>query len=172
MWAHVEAIRKRFRQRYWVLRHLRGLGLNESELVRVYTTVIRPIADYCCPVYHSQLTDEQDELVERLQSHALNCIFGPKMSAAAMRKRAGLTTLRARRIGLVDKFVERLAGSEWFGSWFPLRKGRTTRGEDTYLEEYARCDRLYNSPVFYMRRRLNGKIGKEYGLRNKEYREG
>ena len=29
-----------------------------------------------------------------------------------------------------------------------------------YLEEHARCDRLKNSPIFYMRRRLNGKEGR------------
>ena len=155
-----------------MLRHLRSLGFSEEELVRVYTCVIRPIADYCSPVYHSQLTDEQDELVERMQSQALKCIYGPRVSAATMRKRAGITTLRARRIEQVDKFAAKAASSDRFSRWFPLRSGRATRGSDKYLETYARCSRLYNSPVYYMRRRLNGKEGKRYGLRNKEYREG
>ena len=171
MWAHVEAMRKRFRQRYWVLRHLRTMGFTQAELVRVYKTVILPIADYCSPVYHSQMTDEQDELVERLQSHALKCIFGPGIPASTMRKMADLTTLRSRRIAQVDKFAEKAAASDRFGGWFPARSSRPTRGGDQYLETRARCDRLYNSPVHYMRRRLNGKPGKEYGSRNRRYRE-
>ena len=173
MKAHVAAMRKRFRQRYWVLRHLKSVGFSEEELVRVYTTVIRPIADYCSPVYHSQLTDEQDEEVERLQNMALKCIYGPRASARTMRSLAGISTLRARRIEQTDKFALKAAASDRFARWFPLRSARQTRGSGRtqYAETYARCDRLYNSPVFYMRRRLNGKTGKEYGLRYKEYRE-
>jgi hypothetical protein len=49
-----------------------------------------------------------------------------------------------------------------FKSWFPLNKSsRSTRGRKKYLEEYARCDRLKNSPIFYMRRRLNGRSCEE-----------
>ena len=137
----------------------------------VYKTVIRPVADYCSVVYHSALTDEQDEVIERLQSQALRCIYGPGISAGKMRERAGITTLRQRRIEQCDKFALKAAGSERFQEWFPLKGGRPTRNADKYLEEYARCDRLRNSPVFYMRRRLNGKEGKRYGLRNAAYRE-
>ena len=39
-------------------------------------------------------------------------------------------------------------------------------------EEFARCNRIRDSPIFYMRRRLNGKDGKKYGERNREYRDG
>ena len=76
-----------------------------------------------------------------------------------MRKRSGLETLRARRIVQADKFAEKAAGSDRFAHWFPMRTSRTTRGGDKYMESYARCDRLYNSPIYYMRRRLNGKEG-------------
>ena len=44
------------------------------------------------------------------------------------------------------------------------------RGEE-YQEDYARTKRLFNSPIFYMRRRMNGKEGKQCGERNKEYRQ-
>ena len=58
--AHIEAVRKKFRQRFWVLIHLRTFGFTEKELVKVYTTILRPVAEYCAPVYHSQMTDEQE----------------------------------------------------------------------------------------------------------------
>ena len=45
------------------------------------------------------------------------------------------------------------------------------RGGETFAEDYARCNRLRDSPIFYMRRRLNGKDGKNYGERNKDYRD-
>ena len=64
--AHVEALRKRFRQKYWVLFNLKKNGFTKQELCKVYRNIIRPVADYCCPVYHSMMTDEQDEALERL----------------------------------------------------------------------------------------------------------
>ena len=171
--AQIEVLKRRFRERYWVLRHLKHNCFNTEDLIKVYKTMLRPVADYMSEVYHSMITDAQDEAIERLQTHALSCIFGPRISGRRMREMADLTTLRERRIAYCDRFAVRCANSDRFEKWFPLndRTGRATRNREEYREEYARCDRLANSPVFYMRRRLNGKEGRKYGTRNKEYRE-
>ena len=130
------------------------------------------MADYCAVAYHSGLTDEEDELLESLQSHALKYIFGPQISAGKMRAKADIPTMRQRRIELCDKFVGKALKDARFGDrWFPLNTGRSTRVSEKYLEVKARCDRLRDSPVHYFRRRLNGKEGKKYGERNKYWRE-
>ena len=169
--AHIEALRRKFRQRFWVLIHLRAFGFSHAELVRVYKSVIRPTAEYCAAAFHSQMTDEQDEILERQQSHALKLIFGPGISAGKMREMAGIMTLRQRRIDICDKFANNAVKSPRFQRWFPLRAGRPTRTFLKYEETYARCDRLKNSPIYFMRRRLNGKPGKTYGVRNQFWRE-
>ena len=171
--AHIDALRSRMRETTWVLRHLKLSGFTEKELATVYTTIVRPVVDYCCVVYHAMLTDEQDQIVERLQSQALKNIYGYKVSYAKMREMAGVTTLRARRIQLCDKFAEKAAANPRFQRWFPPRAGRqgTRRGGEVYQEFTARTDRLQNSPLFYFRRRLNGKEGKKYGERNRKYRD-
>ena len=169
--AHVEVLRKRVRRLYWTLYHLRDHGFSQDDLVAVFKSILRPVLDYCCSVYHPLLTDEQDEILERLQSYALRIIYGSGMSAGAMRKLAGLTTLRARRIELTDKFAKKALDSERFAHWFPRRAGRSTRNSEVYHEYYARCECLKNSPLFYMRRRFNNKPGKTYGVRNKQHRE-
>ena len=169
--AHVEALRKRFRQRYWILFHLKNFGFTTEELCKVYRTILRPVADYCSVVYHALLTDEQDEALEKCQSHALRCIFGKDISYAKMREMAGVPTLRERRVTLCDKFAQKCLKNPRFSGWFPRRNSRrSSRGGEEFLEQFARCDRLRNSPVYYMRRRLNGKIGKEYGARYKDRR--
>ena len=49
-----------------------------------------------------------------------------------------------------------MANSERFGSWFPRNDNvRELRRTKTYKEEYARTERLYNSPLYAMRRILN-----------------
>ena len=79
---------------------------------------------------------------------------------------SGLETLRNRRIMLTDKFATKCINNPRFSGWFPETSGRrSARRKDIYLEQYARCERLRNSPIFYMRRRLNGKEGKRYGER-------
>ena len=116
------------------------------------------------------LTNAQDQEVERMQARALKSICGYKDSYAEMREKAGITTHREKRIQLCDKFAEKAAGGGRFG-WFPRREGRTGRQGETHREFPARTERLFNSPLFYYRCRMNRKPGKVYGLRNKEYRE-
>ena len=68
--AHVKALRLRVRETTWILRLLKLSRFTEIELARVYTTVIRPILDYFCVVYHSMFTDGQDQVIKRLQAQA------------------------------------------------------------------------------------------------------
>ena len=85
--AHVEALQIRMRNTAWVLRHLKIAGFTEQELAVVYRTVVRPVLDYCAVVYHPMLTDEQDQIIERLQARALKNIYGFKDSYAEMREK-------------------------------------------------------------------------------------
>lgn len=169
--AHVEYTIKKMRMRYWTLYHLRKVGFTEPELVRVYQSMILPLADYCCPAYHSLMTDLQDQEMERVQIGALRSIFGYGPSANQLRSQANITTLRERRIKLTDKFAFKCLQSERFKKWFPLNETARGRQAEKYKEFFAKCDRLKNSPLYYMRRRLNGKEGKKYGERNRQYRE-
>ena len=172
---HVAWIRKSWRSRLWILRNLKRSGFLADELVKVYKSMIRPIAEYACPVFHSGLTDAQDEELDRLQNQALMAIYGPRISARRMRDLSGLESLRARRITICDKFAGKCLANPRFQHWFPLKTTRssmrTSKVTEKFKEEKARCDRLFNSPIFYFRRRLNGKPGKIYGKRNAMYRE-
>ena len=173
--AHENTVVKSMRQRTWALRHLAKTGFNRGELVQIYCSLLLPIADYCSPAYHSLTTDMQDQLLERAQTGALRAIYGYGRSARQLRSEAGLTTLRERRIAATDKFARKCLASPRFCKWFPRRTGRTSgrtgRNSEEFLETFAKCERLQNSPIFYMRRRLNGKAGKTYGEKNKIYRE-
>ena len=133
--------------------------------------MILPLADYCCPAYHTMMNDIQDQEMERTQIGAMRAIFGCGRSARDLRQEAGIETLRERRIRLTDIFAAKCVESDRFKSWFPLNEGRGGRQREKYKEFFAKTDRLKNSPLYYMRRRMNGKEGKIYGERNKQYRE-
>ena len=74
---HVMTVRKKFRQRLWTLYNLKKNGFSQEELVKVYKTCVRPVADYLDIVYHPALTDDLDEELDRLQNQALKINFGP-----------------------------------------------------------------------------------------------
>ena len=96
--------------------------------------MIRPVAEYGCLVYHSSLTDKQDERLERLQDHALKCILGTDLSARKLRGKAGLVTLREMREELVKKFAIKCSNDPAFDHWFPKKNtGRVTRNADIFL---------------------------------------
>ena len=174
---HVKSLRRRFYSRWWVLYHLKHHGFNQEELARIYKTVVRPVFDYCAVVYHPLLNDDQDQLLDRLQRQALKIIYGRDMTYTEMKKKAGITTLRQRRVELSDKFASKCVDSSRFSEWFPLRatgrsrSGSRSRGGEKYLEGFARCKRLFNSPLYFMRRRLNGKPGLPYWERNRDLRD-
>ena len=172
---HVKTIIKKFRQRYWTLYNLKKHGFSEQELVTVYKSMILPVADYCDVIYHLLLTDEMDEELDRAQNHALRCIFGHKIGGRRLRQLAGVETLRERRLAHCDAFAAKCSTNPRFAHLFPRRhpqrRTRSSLGSEAFLETFARCDRLRDSPVHFFRRRLNGKAGKTYGQRYREYRE-
>ena len=158
MGAQVEAIRKKFYARKWILHHLGHAGFSEADLLKVYKSVILPIHDYCSCVYNSSLTQTQASALERLQAQALKAIYGYEHSYRALLEKSGLLSLQARRNARDEKFAMKCLQSERFRTWFPLQPvGRPTRSPLTYTETYARTKRLYDSPIYNMRRILNRK---------------
>ena len=160
MAAQVSAIRRKFTSKIWVLRHLSHNGFSKEDLLKVYKSVIRPSHDYCSTVYNSSLTQTQSSALERLQAQALKAIFGYEYSYRALLEMSGLETLKARRDERSDKFARKCTTSAKFCGWFPQRETvRDTRNPLPFCEYRARTNRLYNSPLYFMRRRLNGKPG-------------
>jgi hypothetical protein len=155
--AHVKATINKARRRLWILRHLAKFGFDQEELVQVYKSQIRSVVEYCSVVYHSLLTGEQAQALESFQYQALKCIFGVGESYRSLREKSQLELLSERRLSAVDKFTVKCLARD-FKHWFPLNTStRVTRKREVYREEYARCDRLRHTPIFFMRRRLNEK---------------
>ena len=158
MSAHVRAIKAKFRSHTWILRHLGHRGFSKEELVRVNKTVILQVHDYCSCVFNSSLTLTQASALERLQAQALKSIFGYKHSYSSLLQQTGIKTLQQRRDERCLKFARKSLASDRFRQWSPMNViARPTRNQLTYKESFAKTKRLHNSPIFHMRRLLNGK---------------
>ena len=144
------------RARTWSLSHLAHHGFSEDDLLNVYKASIRPIHDYCSCVYSSSLTLTQSNALERLQAKALKNIYGYEHSYSSLLQRTGLTTLKVRRDNRTLKFAAKAAANPRYAHWFPRNANRTSqRSGRFYHEDRAKTKRLFNSPIFDMRRRLN-----------------
>ena len=121
--AQVESIKKKYQSRFWILRNLKKSGFTLIDTV--YKTMTLPVADYGAVVYHSSLTDGQEELLDGLQNAPLKCIFGPGISGRKMREMAGLETLRKRRENMCLKFAKKCTANPLFATRFPLKTARS-----------------------------------------------
>lgn len=156
MAAQVAEIKKGFTSRIWALRHLGHRGMSKEDLLRVYKSILLPVHDYCSCVYNSSLTQTQANALERLQTQALKAIYGYEHSYRSLLSSTGLTTLKERRDMRSDKLVAKCLKNPRYQDWFEMNETtRTMRNPLPFKEKQARTNRLYNSPLFYMRRRLN-----------------
>ena len=158
MAEQVRSIRRKFMARILSLRHLGHRGFGESDLVRDYRSVILPVHDYCLCVFNSSLTQTQAAVLKRLQAQSLKAIYGYQHSYSKLVELTGLTTLQLRRDNRDINFARKCLASDRYRHWFPLNPvQRVTRQPLPYKETRCRTNRLYNSPIYNMRQRLNGK---------------
>lgn len=163
--SHVNNLRTSMRRRSWALSKLRRRGMKKEDLIKVYTSMIRPAVEYASPAWHSMLTGEQSGILESQQTQAMRNILGPGISARKMRLDLELDTLYDRRESAVLKFGQKCAMSERFQEWFPLRRAplyerRRSVNYRTYEEVTCRTERHKNSPINYARRMMNEKTDK------------
>jgi hypothetical protein len=70
--VHVENIIKKASKRLYILRLLRRSNANNETLITVYCTVIRPILEYACRVWHVNIQNYLESSKTRIEN---NCTF-------------------------------------------------------------------------------------------------
>ena len=155
---HTEELRKKFRKRLWLLRNLKYARADAKDLVDCYSCFLRPVLEYCCSVYHPMLNSTQSTSLEKLQYAALKIIFGYNHEKADLLRLSGLSTLEERRKKLFENFCQKIHKNERFRNiWLQERvfEGHDLRRQRIIVEKYARTQRLYKSPIYSIRRKLN-----------------
>ena len=66
---------KKAGKRLYMLYQLKRAGISQSDLVTVYLSVVRPVLEYACPVWHTNLQQYLSDNIESIQKRALKCIF-------------------------------------------------------------------------------------------------
>ena len=103
--THVENITKKATIDYIFLNSSSELEC-EKHLLHFYTTVIRPILEYCAPVWHYVLTRTQAQQLKAIQKRAIHVILNLSrgMSYSSMLFAMDLESLTDRRENLSRNF--------------------------------------------------------------------
>ena len=81
-----------------LLTKLKYVGVKIEDLIDVYILYIRSLTEYCSVVFHSRLSVEDSDCLERIQKCCLRIILGDNyVSYSAALEMTGLLTLHQRR---------------------------------------------------------------------------
>ena len=58
-----------------MLYELKRAGVGQRYILNIYVSVIRPVLEYACQVWHKNLPSYLSDNIERIQIRAMKCIY-------------------------------------------------------------------------------------------------
>ena len=129
-----------------------------EDMITIYISYIRSIVEQSCTVWHSRLTQENTEDLERIQKSALKIILKDDyFTYEEALESTMLAKLSERREKLSIKFAKNCVKNDLTKDLFQLNTngGTVSRNRETYKVTVANTDRLKDSAVPYLQRLLN-----------------
>ena len=72
---HVDGIVSKARTRVFLIYQLKRAGIGQCDLVRIYISVVRPVVEYACPAWHTNLPKYVSDNIELIQKQCMKTIF-------------------------------------------------------------------------------------------------
>ena len=156
--AHVDDMIKKASKALYMIYILKRYTTSRDQLVKTYTTYIRPLLEYCAPLFHAGLTAKQASQLEKVQKRALKLIGGFDLSYKQLLEALKLESLADRREKLCLRLAKQMLQSANHRSLFPPQRGAIS-GKETrnsqMLENFCCSARLRNSSVPHMTSLIN-----------------
>jgi len=93
----------RVAQRLHFLQQLKHESMSSDDLLYYFQSVVRPVTEYTCVVWHTSLTQEQTKQLESIQKRAMKIIFGTN-SGDLPRALVTVSSLATRREWITKRF--------------------------------------------------------------------
>ena len=141
-----------------ILHKISDFSAPMDDMITIYVSYIRSILEQSCTVWHSRLSQENTDDLERIQKSALKIILKEEYSTyEEALEIVMLPKLSERREKLCLKFAKSCTKNDLTKDLFPLNPtvepGRRKR--DLYKVLHSNTDRLRDSAVPYLQRLLN-----------------
>ena len=151
------------RKKIWLLRNMKRSGLTQCELIDAYKKEVRSLLELAVPVWHSSLTKEQSNQIERVQKLSLAAILGNEYAGyVSSLKMCGLESLHDRRIQICSNFITKNMKSAC-PMLSVINKQYNTRSSENLAEEFqCRTQAFFSSSLPYLARLYDEKLN-EHG---------
>ena len=145
-----------------LIRKLASFGAPVGDLKQVYITLIRIVCEQSSSVWHSSLTTQNEEDLERIQKVAFKLILKEKYESYENAQNIlELPSLKDRRNDLCLTFARKCLGNDKMKDLFPANN-RTHSMIPQYFEHFqviaSKTERLKKSPIIFMQNLLNQEI--------------
>ena len=141
---------------------LKYVGVTIEDLIDIYILYIRSITEYCSVVYHSRLTNEDSDKIERIQKTCLKVILGEMyVGYQAALEMCGLKTLWSRREKRCLDFSTKCVKHEKNKRLFPRNSrtfGQCQQTKESFEVNWARTEAYRTSTIPYCQRMLNSHL--------------
>ena len=150
---------KRANARMELLRKVASFSTSIEEKTIIYISYIRSILEQSCQVWHSSLSQENIDDLERIQKSAITIILAQKFEnyEDALIK-SNLESLEKRREDLCLSFAKKCINNDKTESMFLHKVKKHTmkmRKKEKFIIKHANTGRLFKSSIPYMQRLLN-----------------
>ena len=150
---------KKANGRMELLRKVASFGTSIAELKNIYILFVRSQLEHSATVWHSSLTEDKRNDLERVQKSALKIILGEKYKSYDQALNVlDIETLDERRGGLCLKFAVKSSKHEKTSKMFPInikKHDMDTRNPEKVKVQFSRTERLKNCSVIFMQNALN-----------------
>ena len=149
-----EIVKKAF-ARMQILHKIAQYKPKKEDMTHIYKMYIRSLLEQSCQVWHSSLTEQNSDDIERVQKSALR-IIEPELNYNEAIEKLGIQKLSNRRNELCLKFAKNCLENEKTKHMFPQNKNKTGRKvKEKFKVQFARTERLKQSSIPFMQRLLN-----------------
>ena len=119
-------------KRMYCIYYLVRAGISDKDIIIVYTSIIRSILEYACPVWHPGLTAKQTKDIERVQKRCLKLIY-PTLSYSEVLLLSGLEELGIRRERITKELFDEIKHENHvLHSLLPKRNPESLRTRNPY----------------------------------------
>ena len=156
---HVKHILDIAYKRLWAVTKLKNAGVPDADILHFFNIKIRSVLETNCPVFHSMLTNEDKDDIERIQKIVLKIILGDKYTSyEAACKIFQVESLNTRRTKICLSFALKCSNSKKFQHMF---EPNTVNTHEKYKVPFAYTSRYQNSPKIFLTKLLNNYYGNQ-----------
>ena len=150
---------KKVNARMQLLRNVKSFGASHDEMVHLWTVFCRSVLEQSCAVWHSSLTQENEEDLERTQKSFCKLVLKENyISYDNALFKLNMETLKERRANLQLKFAVSGIKHDKLNDLLPANiksHDMKTRNHEQFKVDFANTERLKKSSIISMQTQLN-----------------